>query len=305
MTLALLFPGQGVQHAEMLPWLEADPQAAEVLARMARTLGSDWRTRLADDAWACENRVAQTLITGVGLAAWSALAPQLPVPAVVAGYSVGELAACCAAGVFDADAALSLAQQRAAAMDRCAAGVEQGLLAVSGACAPEIEALCLRAGLSTAIRLGVERRVLGGTLDALRAVVPALTALGAETRFLRVRLASHTPAMAPAARDFAAIVAPLPWRRAACVVISDLDGVGRRDAASLKQALAQQIDHTVQWDRCMDAVAERRPRCVLELGPGTSLARLWAARCPELPVRSVDEFRSAAAVVDWVRGTLA
>ena len=35
MTLALLFPGQGVQHAAMLPWLEAEPLAAAVLAVMA------------------------------------------------------------------------------------------------------------------------------------------------------------------------------------------------------------------------------------------------------------------------------
>ena len=305
MSLALLFPGQGVQHAEMLPWLDADPAAAPVLATMTAQLGANWRERLGDDAWACANPVAQTLITGVSLAAWSALAPQLPDPAAVAGYSVGELAACCAAGVFDAPAALALAQQRAAAMDACASGAEQGLMSVAGVQAGDLATLCERFDLSVAIRLGIDRCVLGGTTRALRASMPAFGAVGAETGLLRVRLASHTSSMAPAARAFAAIVEPLPWRRSVCPVVSDLDGAGRRDPAALKQALAEQIDHTVQWDRCMDTLAERAPRCVLEIGPGTSLTRLWSAHRPDVPARSVDEFRSAAAVVDWVRRVLA
>ena len=306
MSLVLLFPGQGVQHAAMLPWLDAHrvpnspaAPALSALSALAASLGKDWRVRLLDESWATSNAVAQCLITGVSLAAWQVLAPDLPRPVAVAGYSVGELAAAAAAGVFDAAAAQQLARQRAAAMDACAVGRAGGLMAVSGIAAVAVDALCARFGLSVAIRSGADRCVLGGPRAALAAAEVASVAAGAQCVVLRVQVASHTAAMAQAATDFAACIDALPWQSANCVVATNLDGRGRRDAAALKHALAQQIARTVQWDHCMDTLAERRPRCALEVGPGTSLARMWAQRHPDVPVRSVDEFHSAQAVLTW------
>jgi [acyl-carrier-protein] S-malonyltransferase len=45
----------------------------------------------------------------------------------------------------------------------------------------------------------------------------------------------------------------------------------------------------------------RRVGCVLEIGPGAALARMWNQRFPDVPARSVDEFRSRSAIVDWVK----
>src|SRR6185436_1191935 len=132
MGLALLFPGQGAQHPQMLPWLDAQPAAQPALKALARHLGPDWRDALNDPAWLHVNRVAQLLLTGVGIAAWQTLAAQLPRPVVVAGYCVGELAAFTAAGVFNADTALDLAAARAQAMDESVAGQRTGLLAAQG-----------------------------------------------------------------------------------------------------------------------------------------------------------------------------
>ena len=305
MSLALLFPGQGVQHPDMLRWLSEEAAAAPVLNALAERLGAEWGERASDDAWASSNAVAQPLLTGLSLAAWKVLAPHLPAPLIAAGYSVGELAACSACGVFGVHEALDLATQRAAAMDRSSGAKPAGLLAVSGLSVDTVESLVADAGLAVAIRIAVDRCVLGGPIAALDALSPTLAARGAELSPLRVRVASHTPAMAAAAADFAALIAPLAWQRSRCAIASNLDGAGRRDAAAIKQMLAAQIAHTLRWDCCMDTIAERQPRCVLEVGPGTSLARLWASRHPDVQVRSVDEFHSAAAVVAWVRRALA
>lgn len=301
MTLALLFPGQGIQHPDMLPWLDHHPLAAPVLAGMADHVGRDWRARLGDEGWLSRNSVAQCLITGVSLAAWSILSPLLPRPAVLAGYSVGEIAAYSAAGVLDAARALDLAACRAGAMDNCAAGRQAGLMAVSGLNAGVTDSLRERFGLAIAIRIGPDRCVLGGLSASLDAAVPALSAHGAEVTRLRVRIASHTPSMAVAAAEFAALIAPMAWNNSSCIVANNFDGAGRRDAGGLKAALASQIASTVQWDRCMDTLAERQPRCVLEVGPGSSLSRMWQARHPDIPARSVDEFQSAQGAASWVR----
>lgn len=293
MSLALLFPGQGVQHPDMLAWVDAQPQAQPVLAALSRHLGSDWRQRLADTGWATANRQAQPLLTGLSLAAWACLSPHLPRPDAVLGYSVGELPAASAAGAFDAEEALELAMLRAQAMD-AASAEPAGLIAVSGPVKDHF-------GLDLAIDLAPDKVILGGSLDTLAAATPALAARGAEVKPLAVRVASHTPRMAPAAAAFASDIAARAWRPLASAFIANLDGAELRRPEALKRALAEQIAHTVQWQRARAALAERRPNCVLEVGPGTTLSRLWAANEPDIPVRSVDEFRSVEAVLSWVR----
>jgi [acyl-carrier-protein] S-malonyltransferase len=62
-----------------------------------------------------------------------------------------------------------------------------------------------------------------------------------------------------------------------------------------------QIAQTVRWSACMDQIHMRRVGCVLEIGPGAALARMWNQRFPDVPARSVDEFRREASVVDWVQ----
>ena len=51
----------------------------------------------------------------------------------------------------------------------------------------------------------------------------------------------------------------------------------------------------------MENIHARRVRCVLEVGPGTALARMWNQRYPDIPARSADEFSAAASVVAWVQ----
>jgi [acyl-carrier-protein] S-malonyltransferase len=300
-SYALLFPGQGTQHPLMLPWLDAQPAAAATLAGMAALIGGDWRERLADAEAAADNRFAQLLLTGVGIAAWQCLANALPPPTAVAGYSVGELAAFCAAGVLAPDTALALALDRAEAMQASVAALSTGLMAVQGPGGDAITGLCQRLGLAVSIRLAADRVILGGPDDALDAAHAELEPAGARCTRLAVKVASHTPWMASAALVFGARLSGIPFAPPRAVLICNAVGAALRRPADLARALADQIAATVPWDRCQDAIAERRVRCVLEVGPGTTLSRLWNERHPEVPARSVDEFRSPEAVVRWIR----
>ena len=303
MSIALLFPGQGTQHAAMLPWLESEVGAAHALDRLAEALGDDWRARLSDAAWAQANATAQALVTGSSVAAWATLAPGLPRVAAVAGYSVGELAACVAAGMLDVDDAMTLAARRAAAMDACAADGAAGLLGLSNIDATDVVAACARWGLEIAIRTGERRCIVGGPMSALAAAATQLAELGAKTTPLGVRVASHTRAMRAAVPALAQALALASWHAPRAAWVAGITGAVVRDAAEVQRVLAEQVATTVRWDACMDAVSERRPDVVLEVGPGTTLARLWRERHPAIPVRSCDEFGSAAQVLDWVSGS--
>lgn len=298
MSFALLFSGQGAQHPAMLPWLaDDDALVRDVRARLGV---DDWRAALADAHWAARNDHAQVLLTGLGLAAWARLAPLVAAaPAAIAGYSVGELAAFAAAGVLAPGTALALASRRAAAMDAAAAREPGGLLAVSGLSGERLERLRAATGLALAIRNAEDGVILGGPVAALEAASELGTQAGAQCRRLPVGVASHTPWMRAAAERFAREIAQVPFAAPRVPLFANT-GDRVHDAASARRALAAQIATTVHWDACMDDVMARQVDCVLEIGPGQGLARLWNARHPAVPARACDEFRSAAAVAAWV-----
>ena len=296
MGYAVVFAGQGMQHAAMLPWLADDALIEQTRGELGVR---DWRGPLDDASWATCNVNAQVLLTGVHLSAWSQLSASLPPPAAVAGYSVGELASFAAAGVFDASTAIALARIRAQAMDRCARAVPGGLLAVSGMAPAQIERLCAASGCVIAIDNGSHAVVLGGPRAALEVAQRVAEADGAKCTPLKVDVASHTPWMQAAADEFAQVLSRQLLRAPRVPLFSNAaDRIASGEQAA--RALSQQIAQTVRWSACLEHIHMRRVGCVLEIGPGAALARLWNQRFPDVPARSADEFRSGAAVIDWV-----
>jgi len=245
MSFGLLFAGQGTQHPQMLPWLDDD--SALVLQTQAALGVEHWRQALQGGAWAGGNRNVQVLLTGIGLAAWAQIERRLPAPAAVAGYSVGELAAFSAAGVFDAGTALALAAVRAQAMDRCAAHSPGGLLAVSGLGAAAVEALCADGGVSVAIRIADDAVVLGGPKPALQAVETLATEQGARCTPLNVEVASHTPSMQRAADEFGQVLQGTPLEPPVIPLFGNVAAERIHGAGQAARALSLQIAQTVQW----------------------------------------------------------
>ena len=137
-------------------------------------------------------------------------------------------------------------------------------------------------------------------LAELDAASRHLQARGAKATPLGVRVASHTSAMRAAVPALARALDETRWHPPRAPWVAGSRGVVVRDLAQVRQALAEQVAATLRWDDCMDTVAERRPGCVLEVGPGTTLARLWRDRHPRTPVRSCEDFASPAEIRRWV-----
>jgi len=297
MGYALIFSGQGMQHPAMLPWLEN----TEPLRLAAQRLEiRDWRERLSDPAWLSANRHAQLLLTACALAAWGQIAPHLPPPDMIAGYSVGEVAAYSAAGVFGVDTALQLAEQRAAAMDACALDQPGGMLGVTGLPLARVQQVCDAQGLYVAIDNGPMSCVLGGLAERLPAAELACQALGANCTRLPIGVASHTPLMTDARIAFEKVLASSAFLDPTLPLLASANATRIRDATQAKYTLAAQIDRTLLWNECMETLHARGVHCVLEVGAGHSLARLWNQRFEDVAARSVDEFRSVHRIAQWV-----
>ncbi len=201
--VAILCSGQGGQHSAMFDLVADCPEAESVFAAGAGMLGEDPRrfVKEADPADLFSNLSGQILCCTQALAAWAALDTVRPAArAVIAGYSIGELAAWGCAGAFDELNILRLAQRRAAVMDE-AAPKESGLAVITGLRRPIIEPILARHALSVAIVNDVDSFTIGGGRSALRAACEEAAACGANrTLMLPVAVPSHTPLLSKATR---------------------------------------------------------------------------------------------------------
>ena len=245
------------------------------------------------------NALAQPLICACEVATWAALAPHVPSPSLFLGYSVGELGAHGCAGALSASETIRLACERAALMDDAYAG-PAGLIAIRGLSSNAVRALCDAHGVEVAIVNGDDHHVLGGPAAGLHTAQASAEGAGATVQRLPVSIAPHTSLMASAAAGFRERLAESAITAPGVSVLAGTSGALVTDRARAIEALAGQIDHTVQWARCLDAAYERGCRTFLELGPGCALARMVREHFPEAAARSIAEFRTLAGGAAWV-----
>jgi [acyl-carrier-protein] S-malonyltransferase len=300
--LAILCPGQGAQHAAMFSVLGLP--ADHALLRewgLDDALGQPLANVLADPALQSANRIAQPLLVAATLAAWNALSKVLPAPALVAGYSIGELSAYGVAGSLSAREALRLAAARAEAMDNCKAGQPpQTMMAVSGLGAAALAALLPAGRAHIAIATGAASFILGGWADAMPALEQSVLATGGQVTPLPVRVASHTPLMNGAVQPVFELLRASAFDAPHMPVVAGISGELVTGAETAQRTLSRQVAETIRWDDCMDAIAEAGVDTVLELGPGAALARMFHARHPQIPCRSIADFRTVEGLRRWM-----
>lgn len=305
MTLALLLSGQGGQHPGMFD-LTADHREAQAIFAAAKPLlgGVDPRdlVRAGGDALH-GNRTGQILCCVAALAGWQALGAAGSGRTIVAGYSIGDLAAWGVAGRFAPDDVLALAARRAEAMD-AASGPGFGLAGIRGLGLATLETLAAQHGCHLAIRNAADSGVVGGARGALESLCRAATARGARRAVvLPVQTPSHTPLLAAATAVFRSCLDATPARRpspGAPRLVSGLDGAVVFRTMDGLAKLATQISHGIDWAACLEACREYGADRVLELGPGHALATMARSALPEARVHALDEFRSLTGIRDWL-----
>jgi [acyl-carrier-protein] S-malonyltransferase len=280
-------------------------QRFEHVARVASSALRDaWRRAIGDgdvdDASLSENRIAQPTLVAWQLDAYASVAPQLPPPMLVAGYSVGEVTACAIAGGLANADAVAVAGDRARLMD-AAAPRACVLGAVLGLAQPDVAALCMRHGAAIAIRNGARHFIVGGPRAQVETIIAdAARAGAARAHVLAVHTPAHTPMLAAAVAPFAAVLARSVRTPLRIPMISAIDGARLAARDDVVTALSRQLATMLDWASCMDVIGEMQPDAVLEIGPSGALARMFAEACPDIPARAIEDFRDPHAAAAWV-----
>ena len=271
--IALLAPGQGSQTPGMLAdWLEL-PGAADRLAAWSQISGLDL-ARLGTSATAEEitdTAVTQPLVVATTLLAYDELARRgLPAKTVVAGHSVGEIAAYAIAGVISPDDAVRLAAVRGAEMAKACAVEPTGMSAVLGGDEADVLARLEALELVPANRNAAGQIVAAGSVWALEKLAEDPPAK-ARVRQLATAGAFHTHYMASALDGYAAAAEQVSAADPATTLLSNFDGQPVGSAADAMEKLVAQLTRPVRWDLCTETMRQLNTSAIVEFPPAGAL----------------------------------
>ncbi|HET9621306.1 MAG TPA: SDR family NAD(P)-dependent oxidoreductase [Kofleriaceae bacterium] len=191
-------------------------------------------------------------------------------PTVMLGYSLGEYAAACVAGVIGFEDAVRVVAARARLIDALPAGRMLAVAAPAAELAPLVRAPVAIAGLN-----GPMLTVVAGPPDELAVLARDLEARGVAARPIQASHAFHTPMLAPIAAELTALLSRVKLSPPQIPYLSNVTGalVTAADATDP----AYWVRHAIQPVRLDDALAAlwRSPElAVVEIGPGLGLGSL-------------------------------
>lgn len=303
--LAIVCSGQGAQTPDLFTRFPFTEKGLALRQRIldARCLDPEVLDWLADPSCdpsaVFQNHFSQPLICLYQAMVWTEIADLLPAPAMIAGYSLGELTAYFCAGAISSEDVVQLAGIRAREMD--AAGPRGKLIAVTGLSPARASSLD---GALLAIVISEDHCVIGCPADRAESLARDLLDAGArDAVVLAVTVPSHTALLDGAVEPFRSALQQVAWQDLKTPVLAGISAAKVMRREQMEQVLPEQIHHTVRWDRIQQRFQESGCRVVLELGPGNQLAHM-AVACG-IEARGVDEFRSAEGIAEWARATMA
>lgn len=304
--LAIVAPGQGAQTPGFLrPWLDL-PGFADRLHWLSAVADLDlvgYGTE-ADADTIRDTAVAQPLLVASALVSALALFPHpadaFKVVGVVAGHSVGEIAAASGAGVITAEQAMVLVRERGRAMAAAARATPTGMTAVLGGDREAVLAALAAHGLTPANDNGAGQVVAAGTLDQL-AALQADPPAGARLRPLQVAGAFHTHHMAPAVATLARYARAISVHDARLRLLSNADGTVVHSGPEVLRRLVAQVSAPVRWDLCLRAMADLGVTAVIEVPPAGTLTGLVRRALPgvaTVALKTPDDLPAARRLVE-------
>lgn len=293
MKNCFFFPGQGAQYPGMgMDLWEQSPAVRALFDQASEASGMDMK-KLLSQATAEELQAtdkAQPAITLVNLAAAAALEEKGIRPAGCAGFSLGEYAALCQAGVVSLRDVFPIVKVRGRLMEEASRAIDgsagaPGMAAVLGL-PPETVAGTVEPLGSEGVYLANYNSpgqvVLSGTATGLAKAEAALKAAGAK-RIVRLKVSGpfHCPLMEGAAKGLAEALAGFTFSEPRLALYSNVTGRIIRTAAEAKELCVKQVVSMVRWVTVEESVLADGFDGLYEAGPGTVLGGLMKALRPE------------------------
>jgi [acyl-carrier-protein] S-malonyltransferase len=307
MKTAYLFPGQGAQY----PGMGKDLWQTSDKVKELFQLGSDATgmnlTRVVFEGTEEELRqtdVQQVAITAASLAAATVLEEKGIAADAVAGFSLGEFAALCTAGVLTQEDTLRTVKARgeifARVSNKLATGEGgPGMAAVVGLSLEQVTEVLN--GIEDAFVANYNsptQIAISGTGSGLEAAEAPLKEAGAR-RYIRLKVSGpfHSPLLEEARREFGEFLQDLSFAEPRVPVYANVTGTRTKTGSQAKELCIRQVVSTVLWVHEEKSLVQDGIDRFLEVGPGAVLTGLMkrfddTKQC--LPAGTIDQINAIA-----------
>lgn len=290
MSSVLVFPGQGSQSVGMGKELyDNNPVARAVFDEVDDALNQ----KLSDiifngpmDELTLTTNV-QPAIMAVSIAMLRA--SNIELTQYVAGHSLGEYTALCAAGALSVGDAARLLRLRGDAMQR-AVPVGAGLTAVIlGLDIEKVREICAQTDCDVANDNSPGQVVVSGAKDIVEKTLELAKGAGAKRAMpLALSVPVHCRIQAPAADEMRAALEKIEIKTPNAILISNKTAAPMSDPTEIKEALVYQITHGVRWRESVLKMHELGITETVEVGPGSVLTGLTPRICPDMTSRKLE-----------------
>ncbi|MEX8497885.1 ACP S-malonyltransferase [Leptothrix ochracea] len=281
-AFAFVFPGQGSQSVGMLSAWGDHPAVRATLEEASQALGEDVAQLIAEGPKESLDLTTNTqpVMLTAGIANYRAwLAEGGPLPAAVAGHSLGEYTALVAAGALSLADALPLVRLRAQAMQDAVPVGTGGMAAILGLDAATVREGCAKAMAESgevveAVNFNDPKQiVIAGSKAGVEAGCIVLKAMGAKRALpLPVSAPFHSSLMKPAAERLRERLVSIQINTPQIPVVNNIDVAVHTEADAIRDALYRQAFGPVRWVEVIQALKARGLGTMLECGPGKVLA---------------------------------
>ena len=295
MSLALLFPGQGSQSLKMGCLLgDVFPAARDVLAEVDEALGQNlsqiMREGPEDLLTLTEN--AQPALMAVSMATMRVLKSEfgfdVTTAAYVAGHSLGEYSALCAAGSITLTDAARLLKLRGQAMQRA---VPVGVGGMASLIGPKTDLVLAEAAAAAGSEVGTcvvandnvgGNIVISGDKPAVERAIEKAKELGARAIHLNVSAPFHCPMMQPAADEMANALAAATILAPAVPLVANVTASPQTDPEVIRRLLVEQVTGRVRWRESLNwMTGEGGVTRFAEVGSGKVLTGMAKRGAPD------------------------
>jgi [acyl-carrier-protein] S-malonyltransferase len=292
MKTALVFPGQGSQAVGMGKALADEfPSARDVLKRVDAALSENLSQLMFEgpEAELTLTANAQPALMAASVAALRALETETGFnvakqAAYVAGHSLGEYSALCAAGSLTLEDAARLLRLRGEAMQKAVPVGEGAMAAILGLEFGQVVKIATQAAsdfyLTGAICQaandnGAGQVVISGTTAAVERAMELARLAGAKRALLLpVSAPFHCALMQPAAAAMEAGLKSVKVRRPKPPLVANVEAAAVADPEAIRSGLVAQVTGTVRWRESVAYMSAHGVTRFIELGSGKVLSGL-------------------------------